>query len=418
MEKFDVSYRLPEDEDASLVGQLVQFERPSLPWEAESPLPVDVRKLSLICHMSEEAPGLVAWLTVRNHRFSAGLHWRRGVFLRHVAHASEALFELLDEHELSLTVRAPSPDYFFSILRDTIEDLVKRRWEGLAYDFLVPCPQVRQNGERCTGRFEFQSLLKCRERNKRTIDCPRCIESQDVGELLAGFALPEVPLQQGLDEMQERLDEVAAGVHRIEVHTAESASQVRMVLKAVSAEIIDCPRIFTLVPRRAHSLNVAKIWQDYLQLTLWYEHPGHMHAWVGAQYNFTRPKKWLRTVAPYALLVSKMLRLVVPVGGAVPGVVLPERELRGIRHQIELMKAIAAKLPKHGVSDETLVERDNELTLAEGAGLRALRVLLLEEDKPRSFGILRRVQDVSGDFLWICPDHYPEYDPGLPSLPG
>ena len=26
---------------------------------------------------------LVAWLTVRNHRFSVGQHWRSGVFLAH-----------------------------------------------------------------------------------------------------------------------------------------------------------------------------------------------------------------------------------------------------------------------------------------------------------------------------------------------
>jgi hypothetical protein len=46
-----------------------------------------------------------------------------------------------------------------------------------------------------------------------------------------------------------------------------------------------------------------------------------------------------------------------------------------------------------------------------------LRVLLFEHDHMRAFGGLRRVQAPSGDFLWVCADHYPDYDPGLPSIP-
>jgi internalin A len=58
-----------------------------------------------------------------------------------------------------------------------------------------------------------------------------------------------------------------------------------------------------------------------------------------------------------------------------------------------------------------------ELTLAEGAALRALRVMLFQLDKSRAFGGLRRVQAPSGDFVWVCAEHYPDYDPGLPALP-
>jgi hypothetical protein len=46
-----------------------------------------------------------------------------------------------------------------------------------------------------------------------------------------------------------------------------------------------------------------------------------------------------------------------------------------------------------------------------------LRQLLLELDRPRAFGGMRRVVTPSGDVLWVCPEHYREYDPGLPVLP-
>jgi internalin A len=53
----------------------------------------------------------------------------------------------------------------------------------------------------------------------------------------------------------------------------------------------------------------------------------------------------------------------------------------------------------------------------EGQGLRGLRSLLFDKDQSRTFGGLRRVQAATGDFLWVRPDHYRGYDPGLPVIP-
>ena len=74
------------------------------------------------------------------------MHWRRGVFLRHpiAAYASEALLELRGSSELAVEVRAPSPDLYFNVLRDSIEDLITRRWPGLDYHLFIPCPGNRR----------------------------------------------------------------------------------------------------------------------------------------------------------------------------------------------------------------------------------------------------------------------------------
>lgn len=85
-----------------------------------------------------------------------------------------------------------------------------------------------------------------------------------------------------------------------------------------------------------------------------------------------------------------------------------------------MMKAIVDALP-----DEPLRELANasptlptaQITAAEGDALRTLRVIIFEHDPMRRFGSLRRVQAPSGDFLWVCPHHRAEYDPGLPTLP-
>ncbi|MGH8888023.1 MAG: COR domain-containing protein, partial [Egibacteraceae bacterium] len=420
MEKFDVSYRLPEEEQASLVGQLVPYERPTLPWDDDHEA-YGTRTLSLVCHTSKPPPGLVAWLTVRNHRFSArpsGLHWRRGVFLAHPAYASEALFELTDDMHLALTVRAPSPDYLFSVLRDSVEDLIARRWPGLTYELLVPCLATFGDGTRCRGQFRLRSLQTFREQAKPTIDCHECAQPQDVARLLTGFSMPSSPLRPQLDEMRERVEKMA---ERVEGRAADIANEIRAVLKVVSTEVTDCPALFTVAPVSAQDVRRLRVWQTQYRLTLWCAHPGAWHPWPQAAYDLKRPKDWLASIAPYAVLVSKTLRLVVPIAGAVAGVVWSEEQQKSVKDEIELMTTVVDKLPEHGEARQPTIDSgidsEHRLTQAEGAGLRSLRTLLLEQDPSRSFGGLRRVRTASGDFLWICADHYLEYDPGLPTLP-
>lgn len=81
------------------------------------------------------------------------------------------------------------------------------------------------------------------------------------------------------------------------------------------------------------------------------------------------------------------------------------------------MRALLDGIPDHGDELDFSLSSHTELTRAEAAGLRALRSALLEIDRVQSFGGLRRVLTASGDLLWVCPRHYPEYDPGLPVLP-
>jgi internalin A len=426
MEKFDVSYRIP-DEDESLVAQLVPYEEPALPWQADQPPRQGQRQLTLICRMADAAPGLVPWLTVRNHRFTTGRHWRRGVFLEHREHQAQALLVQQRARDLKLVVRAPSPDYFFSILRDSVESLIRRRWEGLDYEMLIPCPQVVDGG-RCMGEFELRTLQKYREREIPAVRCTRCIEEQNVTELMTGFALADVPLARVLDEVNHRAGEIHTDLgrrvdeiksHQSQVaasHAADLASQLRALMRAAGREMPDCPRLFTLVPRAVRGWARVKAWQDSFRLILWCEHPGQEHPWPAAQYDFTRPTRWLATVAPYALVLCTVLRAVVPIGGAALGMAMSEQDYKQIKNDLDLMKALVERLPE----DRRKADLEAQLWHgAEGAAFRALRALLVELDPAMSFGDLRRVLTPAGDYLWICPrpEHYRVYDPGLPTLP-
>ncbi|KAL2045389.1 hypothetical protein ABVK25_012131 [Lepraria finkii] len=279
MEKFDVSYRIP-DTQQSLVGQLVPYERPEIPWSKSA----RTRTLSLRCLLSEPVDGLIGWLTVRHHRFSVGTHWRRGVFVEHREWGSQALLELVGARQLDLTVSGPSPDAFASILRDGIEYLIAQRWEGLSYELLVPCRGALEDGSPCPESFKFRHLIRDREDGDSETRCPECRTRFDVSELLTGFAPERGSLQGELQAIQERIAEVGADVADIKAVTSASANQVRLVLRAVSEEVIDCPRLFTLVPLARKGSGALRFWETTSQLTLWCEHADHEHPWREASW--------------------------------------------------------------------------------------------------------------------------------------
>ena len=425
MEKFDISYRLDGDKTQSLVPQLVPHQRPFLPWRLGNTPPAGYRRLSLTCRLSEPAPGLIPWLTVRHHRASTGKHWRRGVFLRHPigAYHSEALLELVRDDELALEVRAPSPDLYFNVLRDSVEDLITRRWPGLTYRLFVPCPGTTFRGTPCKGQFPLDGLLRVREVGQTsTVSCMECGQPHEISVLLTGFTVPAEPLTVEIEQIHDQLAELTSGISGLHGQAAEIAGAVRRMHRVVSAEVTDCPRLFTFGRGRAGLINRVRFHRDHYRLTLWCEHPGYEHPWDAASYDLDPPREWFARVAPYAVLVFRILQLAVPVAAAIDVASLPAARQGDAQARLQVMQAIVADLPANG-SD--LASRDftdradasGQLTAAEGAALRAVRQIIFENDPLRAFGDMRRVQDPSGDLLWVCPAHHPEYDPGLPTLP-
>ena len=376
-----------------------------------------------MCRLAEPVPGLISWLTVRHHRASTGLHWRRGVFLRHpiAAYGSEALIELRGHHDLAVEVRAPSPDLYFNVLRDSIEDLITRRWPGLDYRLLIPCPGTMPGGSPCQGHFPLDGLLRVREGGQTaTVSCMNCGQAHKISALLTGFAAPSEPLGIALDQMHDQLADIKTGITGIQGQAAEIADTVRRVQRVVSTEITDCPRLFTLSRTRPAGLKQVRFYQHHYQLTLWCEQPGYWHPWKPASYDLDPPREWFAQISPYIALVFRTLRLIAPLAGSIAVASLPAGQLDEAQARLQVMSALIDDLPDRaepGLSPEGIAEAPGQLTAAEGQGLRALRAILFEHDQLRAFGGMRRVQAPSGELMWVCPDHYPEYDPGLPVVP-
>jgi internalin A len=417
MEKFDISYRL--DEQHSLVAQLVPYQRPDLPWDSHTPLPKRLRRLSLVCQLSEPAPGLMPWLTVRHHDAATGRHWRTGVFLRHPipAYDSDALVELRTPERLAVEVRAPSPDHYFHVLTDSIVSLIRNRWPGLIYNLSVPCPTVMASGSWCSHLLPMKDLLSWREEGETRYLCASCRVWHDVSVLLTGFPAEVRPLQA---EISQQLDRVENHLIRIEDKAADIAAVIRRILRVVSTEITDCPRLFTLIPNQKADSRLRQVYRHRFRLTLWCEHPESSHPWDNASYEIETSREWLTKVTPYAALVLRTLQLVVPLAGSIAVASLPVDQIEKAAAHLEVMKTLLEELPNPSRQDSTSIGPSvaiGQMSAAEGDALRTLRVLIFEHDKMRKFGGLRRVFLPSGDFLWICPLHYAQYDPGLPLVP-
>ena len=419
MEKFDISYRL-EGEQQSLVAQLVPYKRPDLPWDSRTPLPGRLRHLALVCQLNEPAPGLMAWLTVQHHHATTGRHWRTGVFLRNpiAMYDSEALLELVVPTQLVLEVRAPSPDHYFHVLSDSIQTLINSRWPGLTYQLLIPCPTITPDGTRCSHLLPMEDVLVYREEGETRYLCARCRTRHDVSALLTGFPVPVQTL--AADMVQQQLDRVEHRLSRMEGQAADTAAVVRRVLRVVSAEITDCPALFTLTQDRQAGDRFRQIYRHHYRLTLWCAHPGYWHPWDPASYQINPPKEWFSRISPYAALIVRTLQLVVPLAGSIAVASLPTEQIEGAAAHLEMMKTIIDDLPGQSAKVRAyagLGQVVGQITAAEGEALRALRLLIFEHDPLQKFGGLRRVQEPSGDLLWVCPDHYTDYDPGLPAVP-
>jgi hypothetical protein len=307
---------------------------------------------------------------------------------------------------------------YFNVLRDSIEDLITRRWPGLSYRLYIPCPGTAAGGSPCPGTFPLDGLLRQREAGQATVACMDCTATPDISALLTGFAAPAAPLAAQLEQVNSNLAGIKAGITSVQAQAAQAADTIRRVHQIVGTEVTDCPRLFTITPARLTGVKRALIHQDHHQLTLWCEHPGYEHPWEPATYDLDPPKEWFTQIAPYALLVIKTLQIAVPLAGAIGIAALPQGQQGSAKSQLDIMKTIITGLPsaKEGRAEDNLTGSTGQLTAAEGAALRAVRVVIFEHDQLRAFGGLRRVQAPAGDLLWVCENHYPDYDPGLPVI--
>jgi small GTP-binding protein len=428
MERFDLSYRTLENKDISLIVERLPFEPPKYEqrWNQIKETG-DCNEISMKFKLNTIPAGIPTWFIARQHRFTTRTHWRNGALFayspkqKHLAYTPEqehlALVQAFPhERYLQLTVRGSNPLNFFVLLRDGIE-VTLARFPGLHIERKIPC--CGHNGQPCRHEFNYEQLLKRYEKKKLEIECPEAIEDVSVTQLLFGLDWSTQ------DAVLSRLDEIETTI--VEGHDT-ILDELKNLRELTQREFTNafrreqakidshCPNVFILRPRDGKTWKRAIAGQK-LDLQLYCQAPGCWHpTQKGGLYEIDEPAKWLRVTAPYIGRLVRVLKFAAPIVGPWLGVLDPKEYETLFKNDLELFKEVAAKLPEIKDSDDLELAgtvggdiTDPDPERAEGAALRALRVLLDEKDPQQHWGGLKKILTPEGHYLWLCDHHAAVY---------
>jgi hypothetical protein len=293
-----------------------------------------------------------------------------------------------------------------NVLQETVHKLINDNWPGLEgrYRFTVPCPN-RIDGKPCPGRFNIDALRQFLAKGIPMIPCQECYDQHAITELLLGFEQPPV--------------DVALRALKAQLNGFESrlAHYFMATMRAIADEAKDGPRLFTLVTRGQRGLRQV-VSQGY-QLHLWCEAEGHPHP-VSRDgpgvYEFSRPRQWVRKVAPYANFVLGVLKTALPMVAPVVDAAAGKDTVKDwdYAHHLELADATVKALPDEIAPEAHLESRPGILSEPERAGLLTLHALLRDLDPNQEKLGLRRVPTYTGDYRWLCDTHYEAWRSKIP----
>lgn len=180
MNKFELCFRLPDEGGGEryLTPHLLSAQTPNLQWD-------DHGDLELRYHYDFMPKGLLSRLIVRLHRYLPNPEqeaWRTGaVFHRQGAQAK--LVETYGTRNLFLRAKGAEAKGLVTLISDEIDHLNKG-YHGLHVKKLVPCncPVCRKLEE--PNFYEFEDLMRRKERGKKTVECKNSYEDVNVLRLI------------------------------------------------------------------------------------------------------------------------------------------------------------------------------------------------------------------------------------------
>jgi internalin A len=416
MERFDLSYPIPESQDLSLVVERLPLDAPNYQdnWE-QIKQAGKYHEISLKFKLNTIPAGIPTWFIARQHRFTTGIHWRNGVLFAYEQEHLALVEAVKSDRYIKLTVRGPNPLNFFVLLRDGME-VTLARFPGLDIQRTIPC--LGHNSQPCTHEFDYKQLSQRWEKKKGTIECPEAMEDVSVPQLLYGLNWnTQNAVLERIDQLEKTVVDTVVDGQTVILNEFKNLLELtqRGFTDAFRREqaTIDahCPNVFVLRPRGGKAWQKNLIGQR-LDLQLYCQEPGCWHpTQEGGLYEINEPAKWLRVTAPYIRNLFKVLRYAAPIIGPWLGVVDPKEYETLFKNDLELFKELAAKLPELKESEDLeLVGKiakgeDLDPERADGAALRALRQLLEEKDPQQHWGGLKKVLTPEGHYLWLCKHH-------------
>ena len=447
MQHFDLSYRIEEDKDKSLVVERLPLAPPDYQtvWNA---LPEQNQILMRFKLGATMPAGVPTWFIARSHRFTTRTHWRHGALFADGPERKHLGLIQAFEHDryLSLAVRGPAPHNFFALLRDGLEATLKR-FEGLEITRKVPCSG--HNGGRCVHEFDVRQLEKAYELKVPEIQCAESFLNVPISAMLFGIHADTTNkeiekilcvTEETLAVAKETLGEVKVTREEIAEYVAYSQREFTKLFNTFQhLDESQCPYIFAMRvgtydgdliglfgPTGSHSILDSlreTVWKRKVELQLYCQQPGCWHP-VGYErgkddpttglYQIEIDSDFLRLVAPHLTRFAKLFKLAQPLLGPWVSWAAPEKYAKQFKEDLDRMKKLAEQVAP-AVEDSLDAKRAGALVEgrdpreAASAMLRALKRLLEEKDKTGAWGGLTRKLTKEGHYLWLCPFHTEEY---------
>jgi internalin A len=413
MEKFDLSYRIPDEVNKSLVVECLPLElkTSSEIWNRES-LSEKNKEISMKFKLNAIPPGIPTWFMARSHRFTTGNHWRRGAILKDKANNWALVETNAHERFVQLTVRGPFPNNFFAVLKDGLENSLGR-YPGLEITRKIPCPG-HDNDKPCCHEFDHRQLLKAFEIGKPTIECAETFEGVGVSDLLLGWEIKT--FEKSHDEPEQYLKVILSKIEEMQGSVTEGLSLLQLnfikVHNSIQSQVDHaCPSVFVLRELERQFLDKANQVKPY-ELQFYCEAPGCWHEVETAKFQFEQSEEWLAAIAPYANSLVKTLKLIAPLAGSGAGVFLDQEDAKDIKKKLDLMGKLLPKTNVDGGASldfKSLRGEKGEPRQLEESALMELRRLLDSIDPAWRNRGLKRVLTPEGHYLWLCDKHAKEY---------
>ena len=420
----------------------------------------DFKKVEIEYRLSSMQPGLPTWFIARSHRFSLGIHWRRGaIFTDGKEKRNLALVEAFDQEKLiRLTVVGTNPHNFMSILKDGLE-LTFKRYPGLKVRSFVPCPENNDNNP-CEGKFPYQKLEEALDRGLPSMQCQSCFSQIEINKLLFGIGGRDTVLFSYLDQTIGSINDLISDekiidiqqknnfenqafiihqVHRIiyqaisTLHEKQSDELTRIYqslegisdnfdllhrrfisqFKAFQAhDDSHCPSTFLF---KAGSGRESILNNAPLELHLLCQHPKQIHPATQpinkdpkySPYIIHNPKEWICKTLPY---INAILQLISYAPFLPKNPLSESKDL--IDKCIDHMEYVTQKVDDFSEgysllsasSSQTLTDKGN--ITVNGSQLRVFRTLLDKLDPSQEWQGLKKWLSPEGHYLWLCPYHF------------
>lgn len=394
MERFDLAYRVdsPDHTDVALVVERLPAGAPAeLPpsWTKALQEP-GATELRTTYRLSSRQAGIPSWFIAREHRFTTGIAWSRGVLLTHRGHPDPAMALLEDDDQtqptIRLTVRGHNPHTFYSILNEGFTSILAERYPGLMVRQFVPC----NCAPGCDHEFQYATVLRAVEADQR-LQCQNSFTMLDPRALLLGLSPSRNEVSLG--RVEARLDAIAANGLTV-------LDTVRDLLRHRDEQGVRCPSIFT-VTKTGHL--------GQCELQLFCEQPDGPHPLADGAgvYKLQSVPDWLRNYAPRLKILLMALKYTVPIVGpalaGVAGVTLPEVDKARIELSCKLLEDL-----------ESTAGRFRPV-LPEQTSFPELRRALLAID-PDWGGLRERELPETKQIVYLCQHHrqalrYPSHQP-------